>query len=279
MLLQLQQQQQWQYEQQFQTYESFGQVMADMPHGPVYASIIIATIPFIVYLLWKKSYLRTFITTPAVTLLSRTWYSWKDRGLENRVNEEYVSIAGKKIHLKDIFRYGLYASMAASWLLIMKKAFFFSMVISESMAPTLMVADLVLVESITTENIEVGDIVVFRPPGQEIGSVVHRVTSVSDDGEIWTKGDNAGPDDWTLTGENIEGKLVIVGGKPLVIKNFGLYLMPRRTYLEGSDPIYEGVRGAIEWIHTRGPIVLLVLLLIILIGSVESRKKYKAIYE
>jgi signal peptidase I len=279
MLLQLQQQQQWQYESQFQTYESFGQVMADLPLGPVYVSIVIAAFPFIVYLLWKKSYLRTFITTPAVTLFSRIWYYRKDRVLENRIEEEFEGIAGKKTELKDIFRYGVYASMVASGFLIMKKAFFFSLVISESMAPTLWTADLVLVESLTTENIEVGDIVVFTPPDRISGPVVHRVTSVSDEGKIRTKGDNAGPDDWTLTGENIEGKLVMVRGKPLVIKNFGLYLMPRGIYLAGSDPIYEGVKNSIGWIHTRGPIILIVLMLIILVGSIESRKKYKAIYE
>ena len=104
MLLQLQQQQQWQYESQFQTYESFSQILYDVPHGPVYASVIIATIPFLLYFLWKKSYLRTLIITPAVTLFSRIWYLWEERKLENRVSEEYEGIAGRKMELKDITR-------------------------------------------------------------------------------------------------------------------------------------------------------------------------------
>ena len=278
MLLQLQQQQQWQYESQFQTYESFGQILADVPLGPVYA-LIIAAIPFLLYLLWRKSYLRTFITKPAVTFLSRAWYYRKERGVEKRVDEEYVGFIGKKIELRDIFRYVTYASMAAASLLVMKKAFFFSLVISQSMAPTLWASDLVLVESMSTDNIEVGDIVVFTPPKRVSGQVVHRVISVSDDGKIRTKGDNAGPDAWTLTTADIEGKVVTVGGNPVRVKNLGGYLMPRATYFEGSNPVYEGVKSSINWIHTRGPIILILLLLIMLLFSGFESKKHKAIYE
>jgi signal peptidase I len=252
--------------------------MADVPHGPVIASIIIAAIPFLIYFLWKKSYLRTFLTAPAVTLFYRIWYGWKERKLESRVHEEYEGIVGKKIELKDFLRYGIYASMVTIGFFILKKALFFSLVISQSMVPTLMVADLVLVESLTTGNIEVGDIIVFTPPDRVGGSVVHRVISV-DGGNIRTKGDNAGIDGWTLTNENIEGKVVTVNGKPVVIKNMGSYLMPRKIYVRGSDPVYETIKDSVQWIHTRGPIILIVLLLIILFGSFESRKKYKAMYE
>lgn len=289
MLLQLQQQQQWQYEQQFQTYESFSQILYDVPHGPVYASVIIAAIPFLIYLFYRKSYLRRFIITPAATLFYNLWYRLKDWLLERRVRGEYIGIVGKKIELKDIFRYGIYAAMLTTGFLILKNAFFFSLVLSQSMAPTLEEADLVLVESLTTENIEVGDIIVFEPPDRVSNPVVHRVISVGDDGAIKTKGDNTGIDAWTLTGEDIKGKVVTVGGNPvaipgrislgpLEIKSPGLYLMPRQIYLQGSDPVYEGVRDSIQWIHNRGPVILILLLLIILIGSFESRRKYKAIY-
>lgn len=279
MLLQLQQQQQWQGGAQFQTYESFSQILYDVPHGPVYVSIIIASLPFILYFFWKKSYFRTFVISPPVTIFSRIWYGWKEWMLERRVNEEYAEIAGKKIKLRDIFRYSISAGMVVTGFLILKKAFFFSLVISQSMMPTLMEADLVLVESMTTENIEVGDIIVFTPPNRVSNPVVHRVTSVSEDGRIKTKGDNSGPDDWTLTGENIEGKVVTFGGKPVVMKNIGTYFTSRKIYLLGSDPVYEGIRDSIQWVHNNGPVILLILTLLILLGSFESKKKSKAIYE
>lgn len=289
MLLQLQQQQQWQYESQFQTYESFSQILYDVPHGPVYASIIIATIPFLVYFLWKKSYLRTLIITPAVTLFSRIWYLWEERKLESRVNEEYEGIAGRKTELKDILRYGIYASMVAVGFLILKQAFFFGFVVSQSMMPTLMESDIVLIESLTTENIEVGDIIMFNPPDSRTNPVVHRVIS-AEDGKIRTAGDNAGIDDWTLAQENIQGKVVTVAGRPVRVGSFikigplelkgpGYYLAPREVYLQGSEPKYDAIREAVQWIQNRGPIILIVLLLIILLGSFESRKKHKTMYE
>ena len=278
MTLQLQQQQQWQGGAQFQTYESFSQIMHDVPSGPVIASIVIAAIPFIVYFLWKKSVLRNFFIAPVVSLSYRIWHGRKDRELEKMVQEEYEWIVGKKTEIKDILRYGSYAGMVAFGVLILKKAFFFSLVVSQSMMPTLWEADLVLVESLTTENIEVGDIVVFAPPGRYGQSVVHRVISV--DGGIKTRGDNTGVvDDWVLTNKDVEGKVVTVNGKPVVIKNLGTYLMPRRIYMRGSDPAYELIKDAIQTVHTRGPIILIILLLIVIVSTFEGKRKYKAIYE
>jgi signal peptidase I len=282
-------QQQSQYESQFQTYESFSQILHDVPLGPVYASIIIAALPFLIYFLWKKSYIQTFIIVPAVTLFSRIWYAWKDRKLESRVTEEYEGIAGKKIELRDTLRYGIYASMVVVGFLTLKKALFFGFVVSQSMMPTLMESDVVLIESLTTENIEVGDIIMFNPSGSYGNPVVHRVTSIGG-GKIKTAGDNAGPDDWTIAQEDIQGKVVTFNGRPVRIGSFikigplelkgpGYYLTPREVYRQGSEPKYDFIREAIYWIQNRGPIILIVLLLIILIGSFEGKKKHKAMYE
>ncbi|MBU2559895.1 signal peptidase I [archaeon] len=285
----LQQQAQWQYESQFQTYESFSQILHDVPLGPVYVSIIIAALPFLIYFLWKKSYLRTFIIVPVVTVFSRIWYAGKDRKLESRVNEEYDGIAGKKIELRDILRYGIYVLMVSVGFLTLKKAFFFGFVVSGSMMPTLMEADVVLIESMTVENIEVGDIIMFKAPSAYGNPVVHRVTGI-EGGKIKTAGDNAGPDDWTITQEDIHGKVVTVNGRPVRLGSFikigplelkgpGYYLTPREIYFQGSEPKYDFIREAIYWIQDRGPIILIVLLLIMLIGSLESRKKHKAMYD
>ena len=254
--------------------------MADVPHGPIIASIIIAAVPFIIYFLWKKSLLRTYFIGPVVTLLYRIYYGRKEREIDSRIQEEYEGFVGKKIEMKDILKYGSYVGMFAMMALILKKAFLFSLVVSGSMMPTLMASDLVLIETLTMEKIEVGDIVSFNPPGRTGQLVVHRVISVSDDGKIKTKGDNAGIDGWTLGVGNIEGKVVTVNNRPVVIKNIGAYFMPKnKIYLLGTDPIYEGIQDSIRWIHGNGPIILIVLLLIIILSNFESKKKYEAYYE
>ena len=109
--------------------------------------------------------------------------------------------------------------------------------------------------------------------------VVHRVITVSN-GKIKTKGDNAGIDAWTLNTEQIHGKVVTVNDRPVVIKNIGLYLMPKdRFYLRGTDPVYEGIQRGIRWVHVNGPVILIVLLLILILSNFESKKKYEAYYE
>jgi len=272
---------QWQHQAQFQTYESFSQILHDVPLEPVVVSVVIAILPLIVYLLWKKPFLRTCFIAP-MALFYRIWSGihgyMKNRELERRVREEYGEMVGKKTELMDVLRYGGYLGMIIFGLFILKKVFFLSLVVSQSMMPTLMAADLVVVESLTTENIQVGDIVVVTPPGYGY-QIVHRVVSV-DNGNIRTQGDNAGTiDSWVLTNKDIEGKLVSVNGKPVVIKNIGMYFMPRKIYLLGSDPTYEFIRTTVQTIHTHGPIILIILLLFILIGTFESKRGYRTAYE
>lgn len=287
MLLQLQQQQQqqqqwqWQTESQLQTYESFSQLLYDVPEGPIYLSIIVAAVPFLLYLLWKKSILRRFILKPLVTFFYKISYKWKNNKIESRVNEEIEGLVGKKVELRDLLKYGFFISNFAIVFLVLKKAFYFSLVVSQSMAPVLFASELVLVESFSTENVEVGDIIVFNPPGQDTIPVVHRIISIDGGGNIKTKGDNAGMDDWTLTLENIEGKVVTYGdGKAVKMPVFGQYLMPQgKNYMRGSNVAYETAKSIIQWIHQNGPVILIVLFLIILLSSFESKNKYKAMYE
>lgn len=272
---------QWQQQAQLQTYESFSQILHDVPIEPVVVSIAIAALPFITYLLWKKSYLRTFFTA-LMALSYRIWSGihrhMEHRELERRVREEYEEMVGKKVGFRDILRYGGYLGMIIFGLLILKKAFFLSLVVSQSMMPTLMAADLVVAESLTTENIKVGDIVVFTPPGYGY-SIVHRAVSV-DNGKIRTKGDNVGiVDSWVLTNKDIEGKVISFNGKPVVIKNIGTYFMPYEPYILGSDPTYELIKTTVQTIHTYGPIILIILLLLILMSTFEGKRRYRVARE
>lgn len=279
MTQEFQEQWQWQHGPQFQTYESFSQIMQDMPHGPVVASIVVASLPFIIYLFWKKRFLRTSFITPAAFFLGKWRRYTKNREMDRRVRGEYEEMVGRTRRMGDLMGYGIYLGMVILALLILKKAFFFSLVVSQSMMPTLMESDMVLVESMTTGSVEVGDILVFTPPGQET-QVVHRAVSVEGE-RIKTKGDNIGAvDDWVLTSKNIDGKVVSVNGNPVVVKNFGTYFMPRRIYILGSDPTYEFIRSTVQKVHTHGPIILIVLLLLALVSVFEGKKRrYGAAYE
>ena len=107
--------------------------------------------------------------------------------------------------------------------LLYSQTIFFAVVGSGSMEPTLMTGDLVLVQDIQVIP-QVGDILMFKTNSVLI-PVVHRVVSVSERG-IKTKGDARGrADDWTVPEDQICGKVVVIGGNPIVIKSFGNYFI------------------------------------------------------
>lgn len=253
-----------------EVYESFFEILRDIPLEVVTLSIIIAVSPFIMYY-WKTPYLRLFFKTMVRAGLNIQRYSEKKK-LKEMIKMEYERITGKKIRLNDILSYGVPAGTAIFAILILKKAIFLGLVVSQSMLPTLMEADLVLIESLTTESISSGDIVLIAPPGQ--GSlIIHRVISV-EDGKIRTKGDNTDTvDPWVLTKEDVKGKAVRINGKPVTIKNLGIYFMPVRSYVPGSDPAFELVKKTVETVHTHGPIILIGLLLLTVIGSFGGKRR------
>ncbi len=263
----------------YKTYESFSDILHDIPQELFVVPAAIAVIPFIIYFLWKNSFFETLFIAPMAIFYrigSDIRRYMKNREVGGRVREEYEEMTGgKKAGVWDILRYGNYLGMVIFGLFILKKAFFLSLVVSQSMMPILMVADLVVIESLTVENIEVGEIIVFTPPGYGY-SMVHRVVSV-DNGKIRTRGDNTGIDDsWVLTRENIEGKAVMVNGKPVVIKNVGSYFMAEKVIGPSKDPTYELIKTIVQTIHTYGPVILIILLLFIIVSTFEGEKRYKA---
>ncbi|MEA1907396.1 MAG: signal peptidase I [Euryarchaeota archaeon] len=107
--------------------------------------------------------------------------------------------------------------------LFCSQTLFFAVVGTGSMEPTLMTGDLVLIQDIHVVP-QVGDILRFEVNTVPI-PVVHRVVSVSERG-VKTKGDAVGrADDWTVPGDQICGKVVVIGGNPIVIKSFGSYFI------------------------------------------------------
>ncbi len=267
---------------EYKTYDSFSELLHDIPTDTIFIPMAIAAIPFIIFILWKTPILRTLFIAPMArfyTIWSSVRKYTKKREKDTRVKEEYEEmVGGKKAGALDIFTYGTYLSMLIFGGLILKKAFYLSLVISQSMMPIMAVSDIVVVESLSTGDVEVGDILVFRPSGYGY-SITHRVVSV-DNGRIRTKGDNSvAVDRWALTDKNIEGKLLTVKGKPVVIKNIGMYFMPTGAYALGQDPTYDLIKSIIQTVHTYGPVILVILLLFILASAFEGRRRYKTLYE
>lgn len=269
-------QHQYQYQYQYQTqlgfqYQSFDQLIHELPLTVIVLSIFIALSPFFIYLLHRRGVIPS-VMKPIFKagLLVKT--KLRDRSIKSRITDEYTSLRDKRIEFGSVVSLGFYLANVVLFLLVATKMIFFGLVVSQSMLPTLAPADLVLCEAISINSIEKGDIVVFSPPNGG-PMTIHRVVRVGPDG-IRTRGDNVGTmDPWTLKKEDIVGKAVMVNGKPVILKNFGTYFMPRRTYIPGSDPAYDFVRGMINAVHRFGPIFIISLALLALVFSFGGKKK------
>jgi signal peptidase len=85
-----------------------------------------------------------------------------------------------------------------------------------SMGSTAPIGSVALIEDVPAESLDVGDVIVFRPPssGRPREPVMHRIISIEEvDGErvFTTKGDaNGGPDPWKLTINGEGGRLAFV---------------------------------------------------------------------
>jgi signal peptidase I len=116
----------------------------------------------------------------------------------------------------------LIITVALSYILL-NKILFFAIITSGSMSPTLEVKDLVLMQDMKIETY-IGDIIMFETKEANM-PVIHRVYSVSENG-IRTKGDAAQlVDEWDLDMDQIKGKAILFQGKPIVVKNLGVYLL------------------------------------------------------
>ncbi|MCP8970010.1 signal peptidase I [Ectobacillus ponti] len=117
-------------------------------------------------------------------------------------------------------RLPLYLIIALVLALFIVNRFFtppFVAIPSTSMLPALHVGDLALVKNVKPEDIKVGDVVVVTPPSESQStlqlpaSVIHRVVKVDNSGpelQFRIKGDNNNAEDpYTLTGNNIKGKM------------------------------------------------------------------------
>jgi len=101
-------------------------------------------------------------------------------------------------------------------------------VTSDSMIPTLMPHDLIIVQKTTIEEIKVGDIIAFDTHIPDMGIVAHR-TIEKFGGEstvgFSTQGDNVSePDTWTIHDEDLIGKIIDV------VPTIGVFLIDPVRY-------------------------------------------------
>lgn len=174
------------------------------------------------------------------TLILLFYISYKDKGIipysVNYLIDKSASHDPEKSIREHLLRYHRSASrqrilptlipliitIAVSYILL-NKILFFAIITSGSMSPTLEVNDLVLMQDLKISP-EKGDIIMFET--KEVNMpVIHRVYSVSENG-IRTKGDAAQlVDQWNLHKSQIKGKALLFQGKPIIVKNLGVYLL------------------------------------------------------
>ena len=99
---------------------------------------------------------------------------------------------------------------------------------SDSMVPTLMPHDLIIVKETNIDQVQVGDIITFDSHMAGIGIIAHRAIAVEDDdGQtgLDTKGDNVDePDPWTVHDEDFRGTVI------QVIPTIGIFLIDPVRY-------------------------------------------------
>ncbi|MDY0129515.1 MAG: signal peptidase I [Methanosarcina vacuolata] len=106
-------------------------------------------------------------------------------------------------------------------------------VLSGSMTPLMLPGDMIVAKSVNSDELTVGDVVVFRGVGEKADSLVtHRIISIQEGKErvFQTKGDaNEEKDDFTVPASKVVGKLTFVipfaGYLPEASKNKNLFFL------------------------------------------------------
>jgi len=83
---------------------------------------------------------------------------------------------------------------------------------SNSMIPTFYRGDILVLQGVPGSSLEVGDIIVFSPPNQEV-PVVHRIIEINPDGTFQTQGDANPGQIWyekSIKASQIHGKEVLI---------------------------------------------------------------------
>lgn len=179
----------------------------------------------------------------------------------------------KKSHTTKITLITIISTLCVAFLLY--NYVFFTVPISDSMRPTFIKGDLILMQKYDTEPHE-GDIIMFEIAylGKKNQVITHRIHSITPSG-IKTKGDAVSAvDSWTLRPERIYAKAVIIGGQPIVLKSVGYYFLDTQI-----SSTYAKEFGFMQSLVRSGKQLGLLIFVICIVGylwlSIEDMKKYK----
>lgn len=252
-------------------YQTFMEVLRDVPPTIVYLSIAFAVFPILLYYGFLFCAERKYRCLGAIFQAPFAIARFLElREFNARARGEVVGFYRKEEG--KLTTYLGFAGMTIFALAVMTKLIFFGVVISDSMVPVLSTSDLVLFQTVDVSQVNTGDIILFTPPGAYY-MVVHRVTSVAD-GYIRTKGDNNPyPDDWVLTKKDLNGKAVTFYGSPVMVKRLGVYFMPSKNSFLSQDPTFRTVQDTVEAMKLYGPMIIMGILLLMVLSSFEGKKR------
>ncbi len=152
---------------------------------------------------------------------------------------------------------------------------FFAIVTSGSMEPTFKKGDLVFMQDIVLQP-KVGDIIIFPDPQNNIVSnkqvtVPHRIIDINGN-IIRTKGDhNPNADNWKINKKDILGEAIVIGSKPIVLKDLGRYfLLDFRTDQYTGE--YLAIAKTIQNLRTLGLLIFFVCLAVYLFMSIRDSR-------
>lgn len=86
-----------------------------------------------------------------------------------------------------------------------------NLVMSESMEPTILTGDLILSKQIDFEDVQVGDIIVYKHTYEngKYKAIVHRVIEKTDEYLVLKGDNNASRDPWNVYPEDVRAKVVL----------------------------------------------------------------------
>lgn len=152
---------------------------------------------------------------------------------------------------------------------------FLAIVTSGSMEPTFKKGDLVFMQNVLVQP-DVGDIIIFpEPTGNRVGSdvvtVTHRIVGISGD-NIKTKGDaNPIVDSWSVDGNKLLGKAVVLNNKPLVLKDVGRYFLLDFTTTTYNEE-FLAIAKTIQNLRAMGIMVFFVCIVMYLFLSIKEAR-------
>jgi signal peptidase len=155
--------------------------------------------------------------------------------------------------------------------MIASKSLFFAAVISSSMYPTFDKNDLILIQNID-RSFHVGDIVLFNTPDRNF-PISHRIVAIDGDGTIHTEGDATGVVDWwRLNKTDIGGKVVLIMGKPVVIKGLGQNFIVQDRNQKFGPFDYPRYLLFINIIKTYGYAIIVIVIMAYIYLTLRSYK-------